>query len=537
MRARLRHGLLVDAHDGLDVLAAGNLGHHAAKARVEVDGGGNHARAHGAMGVHHGHGRLVAGGFYRENQVACGSQRLLARSVTRASKDGPRADGGVRLRTLAQGLDVTRKRQFRAQDEGVVAGRVVARTTADLSKAQVVIGSPRRLVLLVHLERGGLGVEHVRVIAQARHQARGNALAAVPLLHGNVADLEVVAGHHAARKADDAAQVVRHPPAAARLREFLVEELLGPGRVRGAREGRGLQRRNGRQVVHRHGTQLQVPVGKGVVHARDLHACGRLETKPLALVLLGIREARVDGKHQRRVARVEGLRRGCESQALPRGVPQGLIQDVREARRLEARAVLLESVAGENEPGRILARGPRSHALVGLADGLGGEGAMGTVVIQQVDAGVDLSAHGVVRHGEKPAHAGLPGAPCRGVEHRDAVERLREAAREPLGGRYANAHAREAAGATTHEHAIEVCHGVAAVLKRREGRGDQLDVGLAAAHVVACGKDARGRAGLPGHHRARKHVGGRIDCKGEALGVGVARHSHLAPETWHYHEG
>ena len=78
---------------------------------------------------------------------------------------------------------------------------------------------------------------------------------------------------------------------------------------------------------------------------------------------------------------------------------------------------------------------------------------------------------------------------------------------------------------------------MAAVLERRERCGDQLDVGLAAAHVVTRRKDAGSRAGLPGNHRARKHVGGRIDGKGQTLGVGIARHSHLTPETWHYHEG
>ena len=423
VRAGLCHGLLVDAHDRLDMLAAGNLGHHTAKARVEVDGGGDHARAHGAVRVHHGHGRLVAGGLDREDQVAGGGKRLPARGVARTREDGPRANGGVRLGTHAQRLDVSRQREPCAQDEGVVTGGVVARTPTHLDKAQVGIGGPRGLVPLVHLQRGGLCVEDVRVIAQARRQTGGHPLPAMPLLHGHIAYLEVIVRHHAAGKADDAAKVVRHPPAAARLKELLVEEPFGPGGVGGAREGRGLQRGDGGQVVHRHGAQLQVPVGQRVVHTRDLDARGRLEAQALALVLLGVREARVDGKHQRRIARVQGGR-GCgERQPLARGVPQPLVQDALEAGRLKARAVLLEPVARKDEPGGVLACRPCRHALVGFAHGLGGEGAVRSGVIQLVDARVDLAAHGVVGHAEKPAHARLPDSPCRGIQDRDAMER------------------------------------------------------------------------------------------------------------------
>ena len=282
----------------------------------------------------------------------------------------------------------------------------------------------------------------------------------------------------------------------------------------GAREGRGLERGDGGQVVHRHGAQLQMPVGQRVVHTRDLDTCGRLEPKALALVLLGVREARVDGEHQRRVAGVEGLRGSGKRQALARGIPQGLVQNVFEACGLEARAILLEPVAREGEPGRIPTRRPRGHALVGLADGLGGKGAVGTSVIQLVDAGVDLSTHGVVSHGEKPAHTRLPRAPRRRVKNGDAMEGLGEAAREALGRSNANTHAREAAGTAANKNAVEVGHGMATVLQGRKGRGDELDVGLTATHVVARSKDVRDRAGLPGHHRACKHVGGRIDGKG-----------------------
>jgi hypothetical protein len=58
-----------------------------------------------------------------------------------------------------------------AHHERVVVGCVVARTAANLNKAQVVVGSPGRLVLLVYLERSGLCVENMCVVAQARHQA------------------------------------------------------------------------------------------------------------------------------------------------------------------------------------------------------------------------------------------------------------------------------------------------------------------------------------------------------------------------------
>jgi hypothetical protein len=280
-----------------------------------------------------------------------------------------------------------------------------------------------------------------------------------------------------------------------------------------------------------------VPIGKCVVNACYLDARGSLEAKALSLVLLGIREAGVDGKYQRRVARVKGLRRGSESQALSRGIPQDLVKDVREARRLEAGTVLLESITGKDKAGSVIPRGPRSHALVGLADGLGGKGAVRAVIIQLVDAGIDLAAHCVAGHGEKPANACLPRHTCRCVQNRNPMERLREAARKALCRSDANAHASKAAGTATDENAVEVAHGVAAVLKRREGRGDQLDVGLAPAHVVSRGKDSGSHAGLPGDHRTRKHVRRCINGKGKPLAAGIARHSHLTPETWHYHEG
>ena len=336
---------------------------------------------------------------------------------------------------------------------------VVRAAAPYLLEAKRGVCGPRGCVLLVHLERCRGGVQHVRVVADARHEPGRDAPATPVARDDDVSHLEVVARELAAREADDDAEVVRDPPAAAGLRELVVEHVLGPRRVGRAHVGLALERRDGRQVVDGHGAQLEVPVCQRVVHAGDLDARGRLQAQALALVLLRVREARVDGQHQGRVAAAaHGRRRPGAREPLRRGVPQRLVQHAREAGRLEAVAVLLQAVARERELGRVRAGHELLHGVICRDDALRVERAVRARVVQQVDAGVDLAAHRVVHHGQKPALAGGPRAPRHGVQGRRAKERATQTAREALCRRDAYAHARERPRAPAHEHGVHVAH-------------------------------------------------------------------------------
>jgi len=104
--------------------------------------------------------------------------------------------------------------------------------------------------------------------------------------HDHIGNLEVVTCHLAAGKADNPPEVVCDPPGAIGLGQLLVKELPAPRRVRRALVGRRLEGDHGVEVVHAHGSQLEMTVGEGLVHARDLETCGRDKAKALAFVLL-----------------------------------------------------------------------------------------------------------------------------------------------------------------------------------------------------------------------------------------------------------
>jgi hypothetical protein len=197
---------------------------------------------------------LVARGLDREHEVARGSEALADRGVALPHLDGPRPNGGRRLHVVERVLRVRRERQRHLEDEGVVPLAVVRAAAPYLLEAKRGVCGPRGCVLLVHLERCRGGVQHVRVVADARHEPGRDAPATPVARDDDVSHLEVVARELAAREADDGAEVVRDPPAAAGLRELVVEHALAPRRVGSARVGIALERRDGRQVVHGHGT-------------------------------------------------------------------------------------------------------------------------------------------------------------------------------------------------------------------------------------------------------------------------------------------
>ena len=407
--ASAREHLLEDAHDGLGVLARGNLGHHAAKARVEVDLGGHDARAHGSVGVDDGHGGLVAAALDGKDEGACRLERGHGRSAALAGDDRPGADGGC---GLGRGVVLLgRERKGGSHDQRVVALAVVAAAKPDLLEPEALVQRDGSLVARVDLERDGLRVEHLPVVGESAEQPGSDALPTPVGRHGDVDDLEALAAEHAPRKADDATAVVGHPPAAAGLRELVVEHVLREDVVHSALVCLALELGDLGQVVHAHRPELQVDARKLLGHPRALHEAGLAETKAGALVLLGVGEARVDRQHQRGVARlgdvVVGRSGGGAKQALPRGIPDSLVEKRRrhKARRLELGAVPLESVTREPQPVAVGALGPLGGARLGLAHALADEGAGGAGLVQLVDAGIDLAAHGVACHGDKTAHA------------------------------------------------------------------------------------------------------------------------------------
>ena len=153
------------------------------------------------------------------------------------------------------------------------------------------------------------------IVSHATDEALSDPLATATLRNGHVEHLEHVAGQNAAGKAHHGAHVVRDPPRTSRQRQLVLEHGARPRRVRGAREGITLQRRDLLNVVHGHGPQLQVHASQLVRHARDLNARGLSQPQPLALVFLGIRETRVHGQHERRIARLR-LQLGRQQQRL-----------------------------------------------------------------------------------------------------------------------------------------------------------------------------------------------------------------------------
>ena len=86
--ARLPESLLRQGGDGLHVLAGGDLRHHAAVEGVEVRLGGDGVGEDGAAILHHGHGRLVAGGFKGQDLHV-----FTLLSLTAATPPSPPAPG------------------------------------------------------------------------------------------------------------------------------------------------------------------------------------------------------------------------------------------------------------------------------------------------------------------------------------------------------------------------------------------------------------------------------------------------------------
>ena len=190
---------------------------------------------------------------------------------------------------------------------------------------------------------------------------------------------------------------MRHPPDVAGKGNVVVERALRPGRVVGIGEDGRLERRHGSDVVDAHGAQLQVDIAQGVVDAAHANAFRLGHAQADALVFLGVGQTRIDGQDKRGVASlgcIEAPRRqACAQKALATGVPGLLGGKAGKTSLLVKRAVLGDAVTGKHDVAGIGTTGPQGHGVGDLHHRLAGKQATGALVVDAIEAGVDLLAH------------------------------------------------------------------------------------------------------------------------------------------------
>ena len=512
MRTGAGKRLLVDADQGLDVLPACDLRHDAAEAGVEVDRCCHNIRDDLSLVVDDGHGGLIAGRLDRKDQRRCGLDGCCHIFRPRRDLDRPRADRCSRHGRLPHAFGVCCKRERHLQDQRCRIRPIVARTPACLLEAKLRIAGTSCLICLVNLERCGLGAEHLAVVDDTRHQTRRDAFMATILRYRHILDLEVGTGKDASSVADDLLLVMGHPPAPARLRDLLEEGMLAPGRVGRSAKDLCLECRHSAAVVYCHRTQLRMDGAEHIVDARDIHRCRLLEAEPLALVLLCIGKPRIERKHEGRIAVAAGgtFRRCCRDEPLPRREPECLIDEAGKSCLLEEALVLDEAVSCELK--LVLAGNPCPGICcrIGLEDGLAHERALHACLGELIDARVDLVAHRIVHDAEHATDSCVPGSPGCRIERRGTPEGASKPRSDALGRGDADADAREGARTASDDHGVDIFHRSARLGQDIEQGLCQLDIGLAAAHMVTgckkLGLRRLPRLLLPGSRCCGEHV-------------------------------
>ena len=199
-----------------------------------------------ARAVHHGHGGLVAAALDGEDEVACGLDgRLALRAAPRGRRPRTQARAGPGSSVPAAATSGSAARASRAHRHpgrsGAAAPHPARSPARRRARARHRCRPPPRA--------RWCSCSDLRVVGHTSQKAWPRAHGGAPPHH--IEHLEVVAGHHAAGLAHDAAHVVRHPPGVARLREL--RRTFAPGVVGSVSIGTGLQGRNLRNVVHGHG--------------------------------------------------------------------------------------------------------------------------------------------------------------------------------------------------------------------------------------------------------------------------------------------
>ena len=105
-------------------------------------------------------------------------------------------------------------------------------------------------------------------------------------------------------------------------------------------------------------------------------------------------------------------------------------------------------------------------------------------VIQQVDARIDLAAHGVCNNTNGAAHAYLPRAERHSIKRTCAVKWQARAACNALCSCHANANARKRTRSSTCNNSVDVGHGQTSSFKRLLDRAHKLHVCLTTAQVI-----------------------------------------------------
>ena len=167
---------------------------------------------------------------------------------------------------------------------------------------------------------------------------------------------------------------------------------------------------------------------------------------------------------------------------------------------------------------------------------------MCSVIIQQVDARIDLAAHGVCNNTNGAANARLPRAKRHSVKRACAVKWQPGATCDTLCSCHANAYARERARSSTCDNSVNVGHGQPSSIKCLLNRAYKLYVCLTMTQVIrrrqhldvepAVRRTRRDRAVrdriAPGQtrDRTRQHVCRRINRKHHVCFIFYSKHKH-----------
>ena len=105
-------------------------------------------------------------------------------------------------------------------------------------------------------------------------------------------------------------------------------------------------------------------------------------------------------------------------------------------------------------------------------------------VIQQVDARIDLAAHGICNNANGAARARLPRAERHGIKRTCAVKWQTRAARNALCGGHANANARKRTRPSTCDNGVNISHGQPSSFERFLNRTHKLHICLTTTQVI-----------------------------------------------------
>ena len=480
------------------MLAARDFGDHAAEARVEIDLGGDDVRDERAVRAHKRRSGFIARGFDGEDERMRFLGKLLRGRCRRRHRFAlvdaqahlgqahlrRRGFGGLRAVLRMRAMDQLLDRAL--HDERILAIGIVPRPRAERMHAERGIERLRPHVARAHFQGAALRAEIARIVGHACKQGARDAATAPCGLHGHFEDLQFAGDDQAARIADQSVIVIRgkgHPPHAIGAPELVAQGCRAPR----ARTHRQLFE-PGRRF---HMGAIERLIGDALARERTaLHAVRQvlrlLRGEALPLVLLRIRQARVHGKHQRRmmprgiegVGRIEPPRRLHGKQQAQAGRRPKICGKQRPERG-ERIGVFRERIARDQQVGwrdravgELLRRcGNRKHAI--------GFEAMDAAVGQLEAHGIHFLAHRVGHNGKGAADIVRPRIPRDRVERADDDKAHAERAGDALGGRHGDAHAREGTRAAPACDGRDIAATDASILEQRIDGGQQLRVGRA----------------------------------------------------------